>query len=278
MADYDKVIPPGKEGKISVRIYGNKVYPGMIEKHFTVKTNDPEHQSFSLSVKVNIKKVFELSKELRWAGFADEEMKIESIITNAMDKPLNITGVTWDEQSKNRGLDEKFGLKLETIEKGKKYKLKVWSRKEMKPESFAANVILKTDNPKLKEKKLMLSVTVAPDVELHPDRLYFSEMVVPPGATKSFERQFNIVLARGDSLKILDVQPNRDDITVKIQELVPGKSFRGTVMVRPSSRIGQYMGSIKITTNHPKYKILNLDIIGSVRVEDSAEKSPRSRN
>jgi hypothetical protein len=114
-------------------------------------------------------------------------------------------------------------------------------------------------------------------VEVYPDRLYFGEMVIPAGATKAFDRTFNIVAARGDSLKILKAVPNRDDMTVKIQELQPGKSFRGTVWIRPSSRLGQYAGAVKIYTNNPKYKELVLDIVGSIRVGEPAEGVPQTK-
>ncbi len=270
MADYDKVIPPGKEGRINVKVDGRKLYPGFSEKHYTVKTNDPQNATFGLNIQMNIKKVFEFSRELRWAGFVDEEFKLESIITNLLPNAVHLTSVRWDDESKRKGYEDRIGLKLETIEKGKKYRLKVWRKKEMAPESFVAGIVLATDFAKLPEKKMQLSITIAPDVELQPNRIYFSEMVIPPGATKTFDRQFNVILARGDSLEILKIEPSRDDITVKIQELVPGKSFRGTVWVRPTSRIGQYMGSVKIYTNHPRYKILNLDLIGSVRVGEGS--------
>jgi hypothetical protein len=276
VADYDKAIPPGKEGRVNVKIDGRKLYPGFSEKHFAVKTNDPENAAFNLAIQMNIKRVFEVSKDLRWAGFMDEEFKIESILTNMLDTPVNITSAQFDDATKRKGYDQKIGLKLETIEKGKKYRLKLWRKKEMSPESFVASVVLTTDFPKLKEKKLPLSIMIAPDVELHPSRIYFPEMVIPPGATKTFEKQFSIVAARGDSLEIVKVEPNRDDITVKIQEIVPGKSFRGTVWVRPTSRIGQYMGSIKIYTNNSKFKVLSLDLIGSVRVAESSGGRPRS--
>lgn len=134
--------------------------------------------------------------------------------------------------------------------------------------------MLTTDYPKLKEKLVSLSVTIMKDIELLPNKLYYGEMVIPAGATKTFEKTFNIVAARGDSLKILKAVPSRDDITVKIQEVQPGKSYRGTVWVRPTSRLGAYTGSIKISTNIPKSKEIVLDIIGTVRVGDAS--APRS--
>ena len=50
MADFDKVIPPGQEGKVNIKIDGKKLFPGMFEKNFAVSTNDPQNQQFSLTV------------------------------------------------------------------------------------------------------------------------------------------------------------------------------------------------------------------------------------
>jgi hypothetical protein len=274
VADFDKVIPPGQEGKVNIKIDGKKLFAGMFEKGFAVETNDPNNKSFSLTVQGTVKKALEFSREMRWAGFVDEDLKMETIITNALPEPVNITGARWGDEARAKDYDEKIGLKLETIEKGKKYRLKIWRKKELAPDNFVTNVVLTTDYPKLREKNVPLSITIMKDVELHPDKLYYGEMVIPAGATKTFDKTFNIVAARGDSLKILKAVPNRDDITVKIQEVQPGKSYRGTVWVRPSSRLGQYTGSIKLYTNIPKFKEIVLDIVGSVRVGEASATRP----
>lgn len=276
MASFDKAIPPGSEGKIAIKIEGKKLPTAFFEKTFTVKTNDPAAAQFNLVVQGNVKRVFEFSRELRWAGFAEEDFKIESIVTNMLTTPVQITSVRWADASKAKGLDQQIGVKLETIQKGMKYRIKVWKKKELPPDNFMADLILTTDHPKLKEKIVKLAISVAHDVELHPETLYFGEMTLPPGATKTFDRTFNIVAARGDSLAVLKVVPSRDDITVKVQEIQAGKSYRATVWVRPSNRIGQYAGSIKIYTNYPNYKELTLNIIGTVRVGDQNVAPPKS--
>ena len=137
-----------------------------------------------------------------------------------------------------------------------------------------ANIVLTTDFPKIREKSIPMSIIVQKEVEIYPPRLYYGEMIIPPGATKAFDQAFNIVSVRGDSLKIIKAVPNRDDMTVKIQELQPGKSFRGTVWIRPSSRLGQYAGSIKIYTNNPRNPELVLDVVGSIRVGEAVEGVP----
>jgi hypothetical protein len=277
VADFDKVIPPGQEGKVNIKIDGKKLFPGMFEKSFTVKTNDPDNSQFVLTVTGTVKKTFELSREMRWLGFVDEPFKFEVDVTNLLSTPVNITGARWDADAAARGLPEKVGIKLETIEKGKKYRLKLSKKKALTPESLTANIVLTTDFPKIKEKSIPMSIIVQKEVEIYPDRLYFGEMIIPAGATKSFDRTFNIVAARGDSLKILKAVPNRDDMTVKIQELQPGKSFRGTVWIRPSSRLGQYAGSVKIYTNNPRSPEMILDVVGSIRVGEGVEGVPQGK-
>lgn len=274
MAEFDKAIPPGREGAIKATIDGKKLFPGMFEKNFTVDTNDPGNKQFVLTVQGTVQRVFELSREMKWTGFTDDDLKLDVNITNLLTTPINIKSVRWADDVRGKELEDRIGLKIETVEKGKKYLLKIWKKKELRPDNVMTNIILTTDFPKLPEKTIPMSIVVQNDVQIYPDRLYFGEMLIPAGATKPFDRTFNIVAARGDSLKILKALPSRDDMTVKIQELQPGKSFRGTVWVRPETRLGQYAGSIKIYTNYPKYKELILDIVGSVRVGEGSEGVP----
>lgn len=275
MADYDKVIPPGQEGKVNIKIDGKKLYPGMFEKAFTVKTNDPDNAQFVLTVAGTVKKAFEFSREMRWSGFVDDQFKFEVDITSLLDTPVNITNARWADDTAAKKLAEKIGLKLETIEKGKKYRLKLFKKKNLIPENLVANIVFTTDFAKIKEKSVPMSILIQKEVEIYPDRIYLGEMIIPPGATKAFDKSFNIVAARGDSLKIIKAVPNREDMTVKIQELQPGKSFRGTVSVRPESRLGQYAGSVRIYTNNPKQPEIILDIVGSIRVGETAEGVPQ---
>jgi hypothetical protein len=277
VADFDKVIPPGKEGKVHIKLDGKKVGAGPFDKSFLVKTNDPENEQFSLNVVGTVTKALDFSREIRWAGFADEPLKIESFITILLSSPTHITGARWDADATAKGLDAKIGVKLDTIERGKKYKLSVFKKAELAPESVVSGIVLTTDNPKLKERNVPVALTIMNDVELHPQRLYYGEMVIPPGATKGFERSFNIIAARGDSLKVIKAVSSRDDMTIKITELMPGKSYRGTVMVRPTSKIDAFSGSVKIYTNYPKYREVVLDVVGSVRVGTGSEDASRGK-
>jgi hypothetical protein len=271
VADFEKVIPPGREGKINVKIDGKKLFPGLFEKNFTVNTNDPDSRQFALTVQGTVRKVFEFSRQLSWTGFTDERLKLDVDISNLLSTPIVIKSARWAEDGRNKESAQKLDIKLETVEKGKKYHLMISQKKELAYGSFIADLVLVTDSPKIPEKTVPVTFVLRSEVELRPDKLYYGEMLIPPGATKAFDREFSIVASRGDSLRILKAVPSRNDMSVKIQELQPGKTFRGVIWVRPETRIGQYTGSVKIYTNYPNCKELTLDITGNVRVGDAAD-------
>lgn len=52
-SDYDKTIAPGKTGGITLEVAKTDGYTGDVTKTATVTTNDPEHQSFTLTLKAN---------------------------------------------------------------------------------------------------------------------------------------------------------------------------------------------------------------------------------
>lgn len=266
MADYDKVILPGQEGKIEVKVYGHKIHPGRFNKSYTVKTNDPENSRLVLSIIGEVKRVFEIPKPLSISGFWGEELKLETAVNNLLDEPIKIKDAEWAGEGKDTELfKEKLGFKLETVEKGRKYRVSVWNKKDLDPGHYMADLVLATDFKKLEKKRLPVRITILPDVEVHPRTLHLGEMMIPEGTTKSFDRTFRVIATRGDSLKVLRVIPSRDDITINIKEIHPGKSYQGTVRVRPPTDVGRFTGAFKIITNYPGYEELNVDVKGVVR-------------
>ena len=267
MADFDKVIPPGTEGKINVKIYGHKIFPGHFKKSYTVTTNDPENERILLSLAGDVVKVFETSSEIAVTGFSDDDLKKEVILTNTLDRPIHLSGYRWSETTRSSPeLDDKLGVLLETIEKGRKYRLKVWNKERLDPGHYLGDLFLKSDFEGLGEKKVMVRFTVTPDVEVHPKTVIMREMIVDEGTSKSFDKKITIIAARADSLKILKIVPDREDITVNVQEIVPGKSFRCTIRLRPPTETGRYLGMLKIYTNYPGYEEIPVNITGTVRV------------
>ncbi|MCK4237065.1 MAG: hypothetical protein KAX38_08080 [Candidatus Krumholzibacteria bacterium] len=265
MAAFDKVIPPGQERQIRVVIKGHQINSGHHRKDFTVTTNDPENSRVELIVEATVPKVFNLSRNLFLTGYSGEDLEGETIISNLLDKPIRITSFRWSERSKDSPkLKDMLKVKIEELERGKKYRLKVKTKKFIEPGRYFSELVLVTDFDELTEKRVSVMLTTYPDVIVHPRNIFLGEMRISEGGSNSFDRKFRIAAARSNSLKVLKVIPSREDITVDIKEIQPGKVYLGKVTVRPTSLVRRYSGSITIYTNHPRYKELVVTISGWV--------------
>ena len=272
MADYDEVIPPGSEGKINVRLIGYKLPTGKFKKSFTVKTNDPENEKVILYLTGNVQRIFDMSKGLALTGYLNEELKDEVVLTSTIDTPIHITGYHWSDKTKEKDiLDKAIGVKITPLEKGKKYKVETWMKKQLPPRQYFADLVLETDFDKLPEKQVSLRIQVMNDVEVHPDQVYMHELRLTEGTTQSFEKAISVIAARGDSLKILEVTPSDDSITYNMREVKPGKAYTIRFTIRPPAIPGKYEASMTIKTNYKGYETLVVPIKGAVRVNPASK-------
>lgn len=273
MADFDRVIPPGQEGDIRVKVHGHKIHPGLLRKSYTVTTNDPENRKVILRISGKVERVLEVSKHISLAGFADDDLKQDVFITITQDQPVHLTDFRWDPDNRDsKILKDLLGVELEAVKDGKKYKLSVWNKEKIKPGRYLGRGQLITDFEDLKEKPITIRVTVTPDVSLHPSTLFMGEMYIPQGVTKSFDGVFRVISSRGDSLKIKRVVPATNDMTVSVKEMYEGKSYVCKVKVRPEPKTGRYSNKISVYTNYPGYEKMEMDVTGIVRVGLSSEK------
>jgi len=264
VADYDEVILPGKEGKITVIINGSRIHPGYNKKSFTVTTNDPENGKILLFVAAEVKKVFDVSKDMTLAGFEGEDLEIETEITNVLNEPIRIIDYYWSDKSMElEKYKDKLEIEIEKIEKGKKYRLTLKKKEEIEPGSYMGELVLTTDFDKLKEKKMRVMLTVNPIVDVNPKKILYGEMKIGEGEANIFEKKFHLVAMRGDSLKVLNVIPSRNDVEVDLQTLHPGKAYQGNVKVMPAGAIRNYAATIKILTNYPGYEEFEITVQGS---------------
>lgn len=211
-----------------------------------------------------------MSKSLNLSGFAKEKLKLESIISIKIPEEINITGWHWSEKSKDFDfLCENIGVDLQSMEPGRRYSLKLWTKENADPGRYIGDLMLETDFKDISEKKMLFSLTITPDVQLTPRTVIMREMRLSGGKTKNFEKRVSVIAARGDSLQLLEVIPDRDDITVNVRETRPGKAFSCIISIRPPAKSGKYEATVTFITNYPGYEKLVLPIKGMVRVIDN---------
>jgi hypothetical protein len=270
VADYDEVVLPGKEGRISVVIKGNQIHRGKNRKSFAVISNDPKNKIVKLNVSATVKQVFEVSKRLALAGFSGENLEMETEITNVLDEPIRIIDSYWSADSKD--LDQykdKIDIRVKEVKRGKEYSLIIKKKKEIEPGRYICDLVLVTDFEKYKEKKLQIVLTVDPIVKVNPQKILYRETRIREGEENIFEKKFQLVAMKGDSLKLLDVIPSREDIEVDILEIYPGRIYQGIIKVKLTNSTRDYAASIKVRTNYPGYEELEIAVEGSFVAKDS---------
>jgi hypothetical protein len=142
VAHFDRAIPPGGEGKVTLTI-DLKGYQGPLWKSATLISNDPQKPSASLSLHGKVRPNIECrpSRFIQFKGTegGQPERIIDIIATS---KPFQILRI-------ENSLKEKISYQLHTIVPGRHYQLKVLNRQ--KTARFSGTIRCLTDHPKKPE-------------------------------------------------------------------------------------------------------------------------------
>lgn len=116
MVDFDRVIPPGGVGNITLKINTRNI-SGPINKSARVFTNDLKNRDFILTVKAFVKVSIDISpKQIYMKGYEGQSVT-GSVIINATEKTaLNLEPIHFN-------LSEKISYRIETLEAGVKYRI-----------------------------------------------------------------------------------------------------------------------------------------------------------
>lgn len=116
VASFDKVIPPGEAGRITLQV-DTKGFAGLIRENARIYSNDPVNPELLITVTAFVKPVITLSQRyVTFNGKGDESLAREIEIVGEMEKPLKLTPLSFN-------LDGKLTYSISEIEKGKKFRV-----------------------------------------------------------------------------------------------------------------------------------------------------------
>jgi hypothetical protein len=151
VASYDRSIPPGGEGKITVTV-NTEGYEGSIYKTASVQTNDPLKSRFNLAVKAFVRVPITVSPRfVILRGKADQELSLNVKIEAGLEKPLQI------EADRSR-LEGRVRYEIQEIEEGRSYRIRFTSVPG-KPGRFSGFLNLTTNY----EEKPLLNIRIRAD-------------------------------------------------------------------------------------------------------------------
>lgn len=159
MARFDRAIPPGGEGTITLTA-DLEGYQGKVTKSAMVVSNDPVNSRTPLTLQVTVKNLIDVRpvSGVLFRGTADQQSE-KTVDVIGVSRPFHITRV-------ESNLEEKVVYRLETVEDGKQYRLKISNR--LKQGNYSGFVKLHTDLMEKRDVTIRVTGSIEGELSVNP--------------------------------------------------------------------------------------------------------------
>ena len=258
MARFDRAIPPGGEGKITLEIR-TKGYQGNMHKTARVMSNDPKNPQMTISLKGKIWAPIQINPQrVHLRGTVGE--KVEQIVRVQGEKkePLIV-------KLASVSLPDKLAVELRETEKGRGYEVKIQNKIEGEA-TYAGQVKLTTNYPEKPELVIRVSVNVRGPVDVRPKALNFGRMSEErleqlKTNNRFLRRPVMVILNKGNDLKVSKVELEKALFKAVPQPIRQGRTVQ--ILVEPileKLEKGLNEDRLKIYTNQKDLEVLEVPI------------------
>lgn len=247
MAQFDRAIPPGGEGEITLKL-NTKGYQGTLHKSAVIYSNDPKHPQIKLAVKAQVK--VPISFEPRGVmldGFVGDEIKRVVTIRAHEEQPLTL-------ELAQLSLPEKVAYELKSVEERKVYQL-ILRNISKKGDRYSGFITLKTSYPEKPEITIRFLGYIRGNLDFGPETINFGRIdtagLKRQGPRKApYQRSVMVTLHKGDNLKIEKIEINEGVFEAEVREIQAGKNYRIDVRLHPEKLPkGKVNAKMKVYTN-----------------------------
>jgi uncharacterized protein DUF1573 len=258
--DFDKIIAPGKDGKIRLGIKTEN-RKGGVQALAQVYSNDPEQPTTVLQLRARVVAPVDVLPQDR-VYFLDatkgQKEEQELTIVNAQDKPLKIRQVTSN--------NPVFQARLEPLQEGTRYKLVVGPDPNAAAGKYEGQVVVTTDSPEYPSLVIELRALIRDVVSASPSPVDFSQILLKDVNQKPFGQKIVVVKKyQGKDFQISRAMTDVPYIDVEVVPEKPGESFFVNLnIVQSRARKGDIQGTLTIETNDPAFPQLKVPITGKI--------------
>jgi len=258
VARFDRAIPPGGEGKITLEIR-TKGYQGNMYKAARVISSDPKNPQMTISMKGKIWAPVQINPQhVHLRGTVGEKVEQVVRVQGEKKEPLIV-------KLASVSVPDKLAVELREIEKGRGYEVKIQNK--VKGEAtYAGQVTLTTNYPEKPELVIRVSVNVRGAVEVRPKALNFgrlSEEQLEQLKTNNrfLRRPVMVVLNKGNDLKVSKVELEKSLFKAVTKSVQQGRMAQILVEPVPEKlQKGLNEDRLKIYTNQKDLGVLEVPI------------------
>ncbi|UCH82957.1 MAG: hypothetical protein JSW50_10835 [Candidatus Latescibacterota bacterium] len=258
MAQYDKVIPPGQEGTITLEIDGKKV-SGPFNKRATVKTNDPRHPQMTIALAGKIMAYVDIKPTSRvyLSGMYGEQVTKELTVTsNDMKKDFEILEL-------KSNIDDKITYKLIPDAEPGKYTVKLWKNPKLPTLHTWGSLFIETNSEHSPQKVVQINVATRGSIVCQPSTVNFGAVRFAEESQTSLspsEKTLTIFKVNGE-FQIRDVEFSSQGYKAEIEPVEDGKRYKIIVHFSPEEKKKQYHDEMIINTDDPNEPSVRVRLI-----------------
>ena len=263
MASFDKVIPSGQEGKVTLKVKTSSFKEGKFTKSASIFSNDPKNPSLSVKLTGNVKTYITINPpRVSLSGFEGDALSSILKITNNEETPLKIT-----HQESN--IDDKIKYELKPVVEGKEYELTVNTLPALKG-SARGTITLTTTSTKKPKLDIMVAINIQDELAVSPNTIHFGtiRLTTKPGeppAQLNLTKPLTIRKARGEPFAIKKLTPSSDLLQIKQEVQEEGKIYRIYISLnREKLKQGQLDETLEIKTDYKKKPVIKVNVKGNV--------------
>lgn len=287
-SNFDKVVSPGKTGKITLSVEHTEALVGEFAKGATVKTNDPQYPTFNLVLRAFIKGsavapqptpgtetvkpgsfseagrrvgTFSVSPHDRWVTttIRGTSSSITLYIYNHENKPVRVKEVI-------PGGDG-FVTRWQPIQEGKRYELAISTNANLAPGVHKQTLKVLTDSKQTPEIAIELEATVFANVFASPTSITLPALPFEIDPSTVALPPIYVRKVREGGLQVKLVHSSLPFLRLKVTNELEGRTYKIEMAfdkARMTSR-GDFKGVIRIETNDPDAPVIEIPIQGSFK-------------
>lgn len=260
MADFDKVIPPGQEGKIKLVVDGKKVN-GAFHKTAQVHSNDPENSIVTLAVNGEEVPYVSVAPTPRVYLQGEYDQPVSQTVTvssNEKDLDFKVEGLS-------SNIDDKITYKVEPGAEAGSYQVHIYKNPKLPTLNTFGTLYIHTNSKKAPETQVQVQVVTRGSITIQPTLINFGAVRFGMGGKEAQPVTRNVTLLKSKGeFKIKDIKFNSDRYEAKVQEMIPGQRYEVDVKFHPPKKTmprQREVGEMIIHTNDPHEPTIRVKLV-----------------
>ncbi|MBZ5587448.1 MAG: DUF1573 domain-containing protein [Acidobacteriia bacterium] len=259
VANFDRTVAPGEGGKIVAEV-DTTGFNGAISKAVLVFSNDPATPQVSLVIKAEVRAFVEVlprplvifqsvlqgeaaTQKLTLSSTDGSDFKIESAIPSGGPYEISYRELPTEERIPDK--------------KGSQWGLTVTVPANAPEGMLNHKILVKTTAPKAREVTINVTGAVRPVVQVIPGEVNFGTVAGDALIGRNVMINNN---RQGTELKLTDVSVDNPNFTTEVLPLQAGQRFQVAVTMKAGVPKGTQKATLKITTNDPMRKSIEVPI------------------